>query len=278
MIRPLFLRQHREAPDRLREQEDAADVGVHHLVPALDGVLLGRLGPGCAGVVDEDVDVAESLVWPASARRAASASLLVSAAIRSASMPRLLRWVTAASRSAALRELTMTRAPHSPSASAICRPRPREPPVTSAVLPLEVEEFLDVKRAMSEVLDEDEVSGGGPAQWTKSVTLTQRPPWIWAIRAWLLPSRFFGPNEISGVPRNVRGNVEPLERLHERICGCQVRASLLGGLDEHVHQEPAEHARQVRVDVEARLVRRPSSRSGRLAVLGVVAIRAPGSR
>jgi hypothetical protein len=41
--------------------EDAAHVEVHHLVPGLEGVVLGGCAPGGAGVVDEDVDLAEPL-------------------------------------------------------------------------------------------------------------------------------------------------------------------------------------------------------------------------
>src|SRR5471032_3087593 len=53
-------------------------------------------------------------------------------------LTRMSMWpsrASAASRSACLREEITTWAPCSPSARAICKPRPREPPVTSAVLP-----------------------------------------------------------------------------------------------------------------------------------------------
>jgi hypothetical protein len=45
----------------LREHEEAAHVQVHHFVPGLELVVLGRRAPGGAGVVDEDVDAAEAL-------------------------------------------------------------------------------------------------------------------------------------------------------------------------------------------------------------------------
>ena len=53
------------------------------------------------------------------------------------------RWIAAdcscaaaCSRSSALRELSMIFAPASPRACAICKPRPRDPPVTRTVLPV----------------------------------------------------------------------------------------------------------------------------------------------
>ena len=64
------------------------------------------------------------------------ASSAQSAATQRASMPAACRLAVASSKSAALRELMTTRAPASPKAWAICRPRPREPPVTKAVWPL----------------------------------------------------------------------------------------------------------------------------------------------
>ena len=48
-------------PTAWLEQEDAADVQVHHLVPGLQRVVLGRRAPGGAGVVDQDVDLAQAL-------------------------------------------------------------------------------------------------------------------------------------------------------------------------------------------------------------------------
>ena len=54
----------------------------------------------------------------------------------SASIPCEPKCAAAASSSSRLRATSATCAPISPSASAICRPSPREPPVTSAVLPV----------------------------------------------------------------------------------------------------------------------------------------------
>src|SRR5712691_8401246 len=50
-------------------------------------------------------------------------------------MPRSVRWLTACCRPCSWRAVIATLAPASPSASAICRPRPRLPPVTNATLP-----------------------------------------------------------------------------------------------------------------------------------------------
>src|SRR5438045_5940581 len=52
------------------------------------------------------------------------------------SIPCPPRRATASSSSSRLRATSATRAPISPSASAICKPSPREPPVTSATLPV----------------------------------------------------------------------------------------------------------------------------------------------
>ena len=54
-----FARQHGVAADVLGEQEDAADVDVHPLVPAFNGVLFGRCRRRCASVVAQDVDLAQ---------------------------------------------------------------------------------------------------------------------------------------------------------------------------------------------------------------------------
>src|SRR5581483_4892327 len=83
-----------------------------------------------------------SFLIASSARRLTSSSLELSAAIHSALMPRPARCAWAFSRSGALREEITSRAPCSPSASAICSPRPREPPVTRAFLPVRSNAFL----------------------------------------------------------------------------------------------------------------------------------------
>src|SRR5574343_1501481 len=74
--------------------------------------------------------------------RRPSSGRAASAATQRASMPLACRWAAASSRSAALRELSRIFAPASPRASAICRPRPREPPVTTAVWPLRSKSFI----------------------------------------------------------------------------------------------------------------------------------------
>ena len=57
----LAPRDHAGLAHRLAHQEDAADVQVHHLVPGFERVVLGRRAPGGAGVVDQDVDLAQAL-------------------------------------------------------------------------------------------------------------------------------------------------------------------------------------------------------------------------
>ncbi|MNT62537.1 hypothetical protein D3C72_2002650 [compost metagenome] len=46
--------------DVLAEDEVAAHVEVHHLVPGFHGVVLGRSAPGCACVVDQNVHMAQA--------------------------------------------------------------------------------------------------------------------------------------------------------------------------------------------------------------------------
>jgi hypothetical protein len=58
-----------------------------------------------------------------------------SATLVSASKPSACRWVRAAVSSSVLRAHSASLQPISPSASAICSPRPREPPVMSAIRP-----------------------------------------------------------------------------------------------------------------------------------------------
>ena len=69
----------------------AADVEVHHLVPGLERMILGRRAPGGAGVVDQDVDLAEVARIASCGTRTISLGWLQSAAIQSASMPRAFR-------------------------------------------------------------------------------------------------------------------------------------------------------------------------------------------
>src|SRR3990170_861126 len=78
--------------------------------------------------------------FPSLARRASNAGAICSRWPRShtqavASMPCAFRCATASSSSFCLRAVSASRAPISPSASAICSPSPREPPVTSATRP-----------------------------------------------------------------------------------------------------------------------------------------------
>ena len=56
----LAARDHAVLADRLAHQEDRAHVQVHDLVPGLERMVLGGRAPGRAGVVDQDVDVAEA--------------------------------------------------------------------------------------------------------------------------------------------------------------------------------------------------------------------------
>ena len=68
------------------------------------------------------------------------------------STPRPSRCERAASSSSCLRAVTATRAPISPNPSAIWRPMPREPPVTSAVLPLKSRSSLTPTHAPARVI------------------------------------------------------------------------------------------------------------------------------
>jgi len=54
MMRP-YLLNHRPLSDLLAEQKQRADVQIHHLVPSLDRVILGRGSPRSARIVDENV-------------------------------------------------------------------------------------------------------------------------------------------------------------------------------------------------------------------------------
>ena len=86
-------------------------------------------------------------MWPKTscavdASRATFSSFRQSPAKMSARIPLLSRCAFAASSSSALRADKNTRAPISPSASAICRPRPREPPVINAVRPSRLKDCL----------------------------------------------------------------------------------------------------------------------------------------
>ena len=92
--------------------------------------------PQVAPALFTRMSILPSLAIVCSTMPRACASSDASAAIHCASMPRAFRCATASSRSAALRELSMSVAPASPSASAICKPSPRDPPVTSATWPL----------------------------------------------------------------------------------------------------------------------------------------------
>ena len=98
-------RDHAGLADRLRQQEEAAHVEVHHLVPGLERMVLGRRAPGGAGVVDEDVDVAERSRSPRRPGAATSAGWLAVGGDPVARRCRAAcRSAAASSRSAALRD------------------------------------------------------------------------------------------------------------------------------------------------------------------------------
>src|ERR1043166_6078381 len=63
--------------------------------------------------------------------------------------PAFFRWETACSSSSFLRAVMALLAPISPSASAICSPRPREPPVTSALRPFRLRRSRTFIRGLS---------------------------------------------------------------------------------------------------------------------------------
>ncbi len=108
MMRPCLRGIMLALADRLAHQEDAADVQVHHLVPGLERMVLGRRAPGGAGVVDQDVDRGPGAASP---RRQTRLDLRRVAGSRPRSSarrcPRPAGAAAASSRSAALRELSM---------------------------------------------------------------------------------------------------------------------------------------------------------------------------
>ena len=108
---------------------NALDVDVPDLVEAGSGILLQRRAPGRPGIVDQHVqpglpgrDGLEQRSTPSSVDRSAGTAAQPSSA-------------AVFSSSAALREEMYTCAPASTNPAAIIRPIPREPPVTTTVLP-----------------------------------------------------------------------------------------------------------------------------------------------
>ena len=83
----------------------------------------------------------------ASATGAMASRLPMSQGQAAASIFCLANCATAASSSSCLRAVSTTLAPISPRASAICRPSPREPPVTTATRPLRSKSFLTLMPA-----------------------------------------------------------------------------------------------------------------------------------
>ena len=118
--------------DRARDEERARQVDVEHALPLVERPLLERLAPRHAGVVDQHVDRPEL-------RDTCGDRLLVGdverRGDRAAESPR-----RPSPTASAERPLTATRAPASASACANASPRPRVEPVTSAVLPGQVEQ------------------------------------------------------------------------------------------------------------------------------------------
>ena len=56
---PVLARDHAEFADLLTEQEIATHIEVHHLVPGLQRMVLGRSTPGGTRVVDQNVHMAQ---------------------------------------------------------------------------------------------------------------------------------------------------------------------------------------------------------------------------
>ena len=132
ILPPRAVRDHRLRRDRVGHQPGALDVQADHGAKALRRDVLGRRQVLAAGVVHEHVDPAVALehpvdersTWSSSRMSQASASQRRPRAPRDGLLERLGR-----------RPQTTTRAPSAASSSAVARPRPVPPPVTSATWP-----------------------------------------------------------------------------------------------------------------------------------------------
>lgn len=133
---PAFRARHLPA-DRLAGVERALEVDGKHAVEVLLGHLQQQLVAGDACVVDEDVDAAEVLADPAEGfldeRKVGHVAFVGRGADAEG-----LRFgdPVSAARSSAPAYTTATSAPFSANETAMAAPMPREPPVTTAVLPL----------------------------------------------------------------------------------------------------------------------------------------------
>lgn len=117
----------------LGHQEASGGVGRHYLLPLPGCHRLGWRGPTHACVVHEHVDTAEARLMAVTVASTCATSATSHVAARQ-SMPRAGRSCSAASSQLVRRAVIAMAALASPSVSAISRPKPREPPVTSATL------------------------------------------------------------------------------------------------------------------------------------------------
>ena len=137
-------------PQRLGDEVDALEVDRELAVPVVLGEVVGRAGDRDAGVVDDDVDAAERLDAAVHAGRDVRAAGdvhvdAVAVRARRADLRRGLRAVSPR------RSATATRAPSSAKRSAVARPIPDPPPVTSATFPSSLPMSRSFRRPVSSV-------------------------------------------------------------------------------------------------------------------------------
>ena len=125
---PRLLRGHR-AERRLRAQEGAGDVGVHHPLPVLEGQLGDRRGHAEAGVVEQQVHAPVALAAPRRTARATDAGSVTSVGTARPS-PSLRDSLRGASR----RPAATTLHPSLSRAFVAARPIPEPAPVTTAIM------------------------------------------------------------------------------------------------------------------------------------------------
>ena len=130
---PALARQHALAANQLCQQEDTADVEVHHLVPGLDRVLLSGRAPGRTGVIDQDVHMAQACNGVVCQAR--HVGVLAGIGGNPLSLDAFaLELRNGSLELGCLARREQHRRTGLARACALCKPSPREPPVISAVL------------------------------------------------------------------------------------------------------------------------------------------------
>ena len=146
----------------LERVERAEQVGLEHVAPVVEAHPHDQVVAGDAGVVDEDVDLAEGLEDRLDQRLGAPRRPGRPSGSRAPGGPSASTSATVASAAAWLpRKLNATSAPWRASRSTIARPMPREPPVTSAVLP-----ERSIIRAPPEGRGRRRASAAGRGRWS----------------------------------------------------------------------------------------------------------------